>query len=56
MRWEYKPGSALFVVWQQGREDSLETGRFKFGRDFGGIFGAPSTNVFLVKMSYWLNY
>jgi hypothetical protein len=56
LRWEYKPGSALFVVWQQGREDTLETGQFRFGRDFGGIFGAPSRNVFLVKMSYWLNY
>ncbi len=56
LRWEYKPGSALFVVWQQGREDTRDSGRFNFGRDFGGVFGAPSTNVFLVKMSYWLNY
>jgi hypothetical protein len=55
LRWEYKPGSALFVVWQQGREDSLTDGRFDFGRDFGGIFAAPSHNVFLVKFSYWLN-
>jgi uncharacterized protein DUF5916/cellulose/xylan binding protein with CBM9 domain len=56
LRWEYKPGSALFVVWQQGREDTRDTGQFKFGRDFGGVFGAPSSNVFLIKMSYLLNY
>ena len=56
LRWEYKPGSALFVVWQQGREDTLDNGQFNFGRDFGGVFGAPARNVFLVKMSYWLNY
>jgi hypothetical protein len=55
LRWEYKPGSALFVVWQQGREDTLEQGRFRFGRDFGGIFSAPGRNVFLVKLSYWIN-
>ena len=55
LRWEYKPGSALFVVWQQGRQDSLSQGDFRFGRDFGGIFNAPSHNVFLVKLSYWLN-
>jgi uncharacterized protein DUF5916/cellulose/xylan binding protein with CBM9 domain len=55
LRWEYKPGSALFVVWQQGREDVLDTGRFQFGRDFRGVFGAPSRNVFLVKWSYWIN-
>lgn len=55
MRWEYKPGSALFVVWQQGRQDSLSHGDFQFGRDFGGVFSAPAHNVFLVKLSYWLN-
>jgi hypothetical protein len=55
LRWEYKPGSALFVVWQQGREDVLDAGRFEFGRDFGGVFGAPARNVFLVKWSYWIN-
>ena len=56
LRWEYKPGSALFVVWQQGREDVLDYGRFQFGRDMGGTFSAPSRNVFLVKMSYWINH
>jgi len=55
LRWEYKPGSALFVVWQQGREDVLDAGRFQWGRDFGGVFGAPARNVFLVKWSYWIN-
>jgi hypothetical protein len=56
LRWEYKPGSTLFVVWQQGREDSASRGDFRFGRDFGGIFGTPATNVLLVKLAYWLNY
>jgi hypothetical protein len=55
LRWEYKPGSALFVVWQQGRQDELSSGDFRFGRDFGGVFSAPSHNVILVKLSYWLN-
>jgi hypothetical protein len=56
LRWEYRPGSALFVVWQQGREENAPYGNFRFGRDFGGVFGIPSSNVFLVKFSYWLNY
>lgn len=55
LRWEYKPGSALFLVWQQGREDTLDHGQFHFGRDFGGVFDAPGRNVFLVKLSYWIN-
>jgi uncharacterized protein DUF5916 len=56
LRWEYKPGSTLFVVWQQGREDVLDRGTFNFSRDFGGVFDAPARNVFLVKWAYWLNY
>jgi len=56
LRWEYRPGSTLFVVWQQGREATAPFGNFRFGRDFRGIFGEPASNVFLVKFSYWLNY
>ena len=56
LRWEYKPGSTLFIVWQQSREDETGFGRFRFGRDLGDVFRAPSSNVFLVKLSYWLNY
>jgi hypothetical protein len=55
LRWEYKPGSTLFIVWQQGRQDTETYGDFSFGRDFGGVFSAPSHNVFLVKWTYWLN-
>jgi hypothetical protein len=55
MRWEYKPGSALFVVWQQGREGFSRRGDFRFGRDFGDVFAAPSTNAVLVKLAYWFN-
>ena len=56
LRWEYQPGSALFVVWQQGREDVTADGRFRLGRDLGDAFAAPATNVFLVKISRWLNF
>jgi hypothetical protein len=56
LRWEYRPGSTLFVVWQQGRQDSLPIGDFAFGRNFSGSFDAPATNVFLIKLSRWFNY
>jgi hypothetical protein len=55
LRWEYKPGSTLFVVWQQGRERSIDRGTFDFNRDFGGVFDAPARNVFLIKWAYWIN-
>ncbi|MBV9773789.1 MAG: carbohydrate binding family 9 domain-containing protein [Gemmatimonadetes bacterium] len=61
LRWEYRPGSTLFVVWSQGREDSMHDGSFGLRRDvrrlfgFDDRFGVPSTNVLLVKVNYWLN-
>jgi hypothetical protein len=56
LRWEYRPGSTLFVVWQQGRQDETGAGDFRFGRDFAGAFGAPARKVLLVKHALWMNY
>jgi hypothetical protein len=56
LRWEYKPGSTLFVVWQQARENDVVPTGFRFGRDMHDIFGVSPKNVFLVKLAYWLNY
>ncbi|MFN2638155.1 MAG: DUF5916 domain-containing protein, partial [Gemmatimonadaceae bacterium] len=54
LRWEYRPGSALFVVWQQERSDFEQIGDFSTGRDVGAIFRTVPTNVFLVKATYWI--
>jgi hypothetical protein len=54
VRWEYRPGSTLFFVWQQGRtQDHLDPGSFDFSRDYGNLFMAHPQNTFLVKASYW---
>jgi hypothetical protein len=55
LRWEYRPGSALFVVWQQHRSGSAQLGDFDFRRDVGAIFREPMTNVLLVKLTYWMS-
>jgi hypothetical protein len=58
LRWEYRPGSTMFVVWSQGRENFEPNGSFRLGRDFRRLFdgnNAPSTNVLLIKFNYWLN-
>jgi hypothetical protein len=54
LRWEYRPGSTLFFVWQQERSGFAPLGDFDFGRDAGAIFDGPSHNVFLIKASYWI--
>ncbi len=55
LRWEYRPGSTLFLVWQQGRESFGSDGRFDLTRGFRTLRGAPAENVFLVKVNYWLS-
>jgi hypothetical protein len=56
VRWEYRPGSALFVVWQHGRQGSSDVASaFDFRRDYGDLWRLHPQNTFLVKLSYWLN-
>ena len=54
-RWEYRPGSTLFLVWSQGREgsDPIE-GERSFRGDLGDLFARRADDTFLVKVSYWL--
>jgi hypothetical protein len=54
LRWEYRPGSTLFLVWSQGRSQRDATGSFDFGRDLGDLWSLPATNVLLLKVNYWL--
>src|SRR5204862_8267519 len=55
-RWEYRPGSTLFVVWSQGRQGSGDVaGTRGFGGDIGDLFTLRPDNSFLVKLSYWIN-
>ena len=57
-RWEFRPGSTLFVVWQQQREGALDAPygarAGSLGRDAARVFGDPGTDVLLVKISRWI--
>jgi len=56
VRWEYRPGSTLFLVWNQGRDDFEPTqGTRDVTGDFNKLFKAYPRNTFLIKASYWLN-
>ncbi|GAB5534075.1 MAG: hypothetical protein Rubg2KO_03240 [Rubricoccaceae bacterium] len=67
LRWEYRPGSSLYVVWTQARNsdaflDFVQTGSGSFDspyetsttEQFQDTFGTFPNNVFLVKLSYLL--
>lgn len=54
LRWEYRPGSTIFLVWQRQQVGRASNGTFDFGRDWGALFDAPADNRFIVKVNYWL--
>ena len=56
LRWEFRPGSTMFVVWQHGRAGPPVTdGRQSWQRDFRELFDLHPDNTFLVKVAYWLS-
>ncbi len=54
LRWEYRPGSTIFLVWQQRRRERVNDGSFALGRDISGLFGVSSENIFILKFNYWI--
>ncbi len=54
IRWEYRPGSTLFLVWTQNRNNFVSKGVFRALPDFQKLFDTQPDNVFLVKINYWL--
>jgi hypothetical protein len=52
-RWEWKPGSTMYIVWTEQREDSAHPGEFAFRRDFSTTFDAPADDVLMFKVAYW---
>jgi hypothetical protein len=56
VRWEYRPGSTLFVVWAHGRQDDTNPdSRQSWARDYRGLLDLHPDNTFLVKLAYWMN-
>jgi hypothetical protein len=56
LRWEYRPGSTLFLVWTQDRSSELSDGLVDLGRDVSAVFSGAGRNIFLVKLNYWLGF
>ncbi|HJQ21658.1 MAG TPA: DUF5916 domain-containing protein [Gemmatimonadaceae bacterium] len=54
LRWEYRPGSTLFLVWTQQREGSENIGSFDVRRDVSALYRDRPTNILQLKVTYWL--
>jgi len=55
MRWEYIPGSTLFLVWSQGRTGFEPNGEFSFRNNVRDLFNVFPENVFLIKLNRWFS-
>ena len=53
LRWEFRPGTILFLVWQQNREENIDRGFFDLGEDVRRMVTASGNNTFLLKLAYW---
>lgn len=54
LRWEYRSGSTLFLVWTQDRSDRQDLGDFRVSDSLDDLFNVTPTNIFMVKLTYWL--
>jgi hypothetical protein len=55
LRWEFMPGSTIFIVWTQGRDGWHDRIHQPFRDTFRDTFRTPMDNVFLIKLNYWFS-
>ena len=52
IRWEYRSGSAIYLVWQQTRDGTSSFNDASLFHDASRVFGVPAKNVIYLKASY----
>jgi hypothetical protein len=55
LRWEYRPGSTLFLVWTTTCSAYTADPAFDAVSDVRHLCQGKSSNVFAVKMNYWMS-
>ncbi|MGE5803173.1 MAG: DUF5916 domain-containing protein [Gemmatimonadota bacterium] len=56
LRWEYRPGSTIFLVWTRNGATQVPRGQIDWSTDSRALFQGPSENIFMVKVNYWLGF
>jgi hypothetical protein len=54
-RWEYTPGSTIYLVWEHRMSNRQNYFLSAWDDNLDRMFGLPTTNTFMVKVNYWLN-
>ena len=55
LKWEWRPGSTLYAVWQQNRASSIPQGDHVGLNDLFGSLSAPGDNIFAIKSTFWIS-
>ena len=55
LRWEYLPGSVLYLVWTQTRSDIESIGDNRLLNSFSGLTDIHPDNIFALKFTYWFD-
>lgn len=55
VRWEYTPGSTVFLVWNHGQSGYASDPTFRVFEEFGNLLRDDQQNTFLIKVNYWLS-
>lgn len=55
LRWEYIPGSTLYLVWSQNRSEYRSQGGFAYGENLQQMFNIFPHNIYLLKISFRLS-
>jgi hypothetical protein len=55
LRWEWRPGSTLYAVWQQNRGSTVPEGEHIGFGDLFGSLSAPGDNIFAIKTTVWFS-
>jgi hypothetical protein len=55
LKWEWREGSTLYVVWQQNRGSSDPQGEHVGFGDLFGSLKAPGDNIFAIKTTFWIS-
>lgn len=55
IRWEYSPGSSIYLVWSQARSDFLPNGNFDARDDMDALFDVHPHDIFLIKINRWFD-
>lgn len=56
LKWDFSPGSNLFLVWSQERTGWDKFGNFSFDRDINSLFNLYPDNILMLKINKWFSF